>query len=94
MVVMEKEDYIRKAEKLLDQPAYKSIPTDPTTKYKNKLVSLLKTIRTGGGINEVTYTGHKISIDNFSTVGRDDQNLMRTIKEAPYIRVNNRNIGK
>ena len=34
-------------------------------------------------------TGHKISIDNFSIVGREDQNLMRTIKEALYIRVNN-----
>ena len=43
-------------------------------------------------------TGHKISIDNFSRVRREDQNLMRTIKEALYIRVNNpslnRNIGK
>ena len=43
-------------------------------------------------------TGHKISLDNFSIVGREDQNLMRTIKEALYIRVNNlflnRNIGK
>ena len=42
-------------------------------------------------------TGHKISIDNFSIWGRQDQNLMRTIKEALYIRVNNpslnRNIG-
>ena len=43
-------------------------------------------------------TGHKISIENFDIVGRDDKNLMRTIKEAIYIRVNdpslNRNIGK
>ena len=43
-------------------------------------------------------TGHKISIYNFSIVGREDQNLMRTIKEALYIRVNNpslnRNMGK
>ena len=43
-------------------------------------------------------SGHIISIDNFSIVGREDQNLMRTIKEALYIRVNNpslnRNIGK
>ena len=43
-------------------------------------------------------TGHKISIDNFSIVGREDQNLTRTIKEALYIMVNNpslnRNIGK
>ena len=43
-------------------------------------------------------TGHKISLENFHIVGREDQNLMRTIKEALYIRVNNpslnRNIGK
>ena len=36
---------ISKAEEFLDQPAYKPIPTDPITKYKNKLISLLKTIR-------------------------------------------------
>ena len=38
------------------------------------------------------------SIENFSIVGREEQNLMRAIKEAIYIRVNNpslnRNIGK
>ena len=43
-------------------------------------------------------SGHTVTIDNFSIVGREDQNLMRTIKEALYIRVNhpslNRNIGK
>ena len=43
-------------------------------------------------------TDHKVSIDNFSIVGREDQNLMRTIKEVLYIRVNNpslnRNIAK
>ena len=43
-------------------------------------------------------TGHHISIDNFSIVGREAQNLTRTIKEAIFIRVSelslNRNIGK
>ena len=43
-------------------------------------------------------TGHDITIQNFSIVGREDQNLIRAIKEAIYIRVNNpslnRNIGK
>ena len=42
-------------------------------------------------------SGHLVSLDNFSIVEREDQNLMRTIKEALYIRVNNpslnRNIG-
>ena len=43
-------------------------------------------------------TGHHVSLENFSIVGREEQNLMRAIKEALYIRVNNpslnRNIGK
>ena len=43
-------------------------------------------------------SGHQVTIDNFNIVGRDDQNLSRTIKEALYIRVNNpslnKNIGK
>ena len=42
-------------------------------------------------------SGH-VMIENFSILGREDQNLMRNIKESLYIRVNNpslnRNIGK
>ena len=34
-------------------------------------------------------TGHKISLETFGILGREDQNLMRTINEALYIRVNN-----
>ena len=43
-------------------------------------------------------TGHNVTLDNFSIVGREDQNLCRWIKETLYIRVNNpslnKNIGK
>ena len=43
-------------------------------------------------------TGYNVTLDNFSIVGREDQNLCRWIKEALYIRVNNpslnKNIGK
>ena len=43
-------------------------------------------------------TGHDTTIDNFCIVGMEDQNLIRAIKKAIYIRVNNpslnRNIGK
>ena len=43
-------------------------------------------------------TGHTTALDNFSIVGREDHHLLRLIKEAIYIRVNNpslnRNIGK
>ena len=55
LVVMNKEDYIKKTEDLLNQPTYKSIPSDPTTRYKNKLITLLKTIMAEGGINEAVY---------------------------------------
>ena len=43
-------------------------------------------------------TGHEVSLDNFSIVGREDLSMARTIREAMLIRVNdpslNRNIGK
>ena len=43
-------------------------------------------------------SGHNVTIDNFEIVGREGQNLLRTIKEVLYIRVNNpslnKNIGK
>ena len=43
-------------------------------------------------------SGHNININNFTIVGREDQNLTGAIKEALFIRVNdpflNRNIGK
>ena len=55
MVVMDRDDYNRKAEDTLHQPAYKPIPNDPTNKYKTKLISLLKSIKTEGGIDESTY---------------------------------------
>ena len=55
LVVMDKEQYINKAEELLDQPTYQTIPGDPTTRYKNKLINLLKTIKTEGGMSEALY---------------------------------------
>ena len=43
-------------------------------------------------------TGHELSLDNFSIVGREDQSIARAIKEEMLIRVNdpslNKNIGK
>ena len=46
----------------------------------------------------LTISGHNVTIDNFEIVGREGQNLLRTIKEALYIRINNpslnKNIGK
>ena len=46
----------------------------------------------------IQQTGHNPSSNNFNIIGREEQGLARTIKEAIYIRVNNptlsRNIGK
>ena len=55
MVVMDRDDYNTKAEELLHQPTYRPIPSDPTNKMKNKLITLLKKIKTEGGLSETTY---------------------------------------
>ena len=55
MVVMDRDDYNKKAEELLQQSAYRPIPHDPTNKLKSRLISLLKHIKTEGGMNEATY---------------------------------------
>ena len=39
-------------------------------------------------------TGHTPTLENFSIVGREDQNLMRIIKEAIFVRVNNPSLNK
>ena len=55
LVVMDKKDYIDKSEDLLSKSTYKILPSDPTTRHKNKLITLLKTIKTEDGIQENTY---------------------------------------
>ena len=56
LVVMDKPDYITKAQDLLDdKKTYREIPTDPTNKLKNKLISILKKIKADGGIEDQLY---------------------------------------
>ena len=38
--------------------------------------------------------GHTVTIDNFSIVEREDQNLVKIIKEALYIRVSNQSLNR
>ena len=52
MVVMDREDYDKKSEELLSQSTYRVLPSDPTTKQKNKLIAMLKTIKAEGGISD------------------------------------------
>ena len=74
---------------------------------KNTLVNLQEILQKGSKnikkapspiFDHCNIAGHNITINNFTIVGREDQNLTRAIKEALFIRVNdpslNRNIGK
>ena len=54
-VVMDKEDYIQKAESLLAQPAYRTIDRDPTSKIKAKLINTLRKIKEQKNIGEGMY---------------------------------------
>ena len=54
-VVIDKEDYIKKVEDLLEDNTYKKIAEDPTPKQKNKLISILRNIKTEGGLKEEVY---------------------------------------
>ena len=55
MVVLDTEDYIKKSEELLNQSTYNILSSDPTTTHKNRLISILKSIKSEGGIDNTTY---------------------------------------
>ena len=55
MVVLDKEDYINKAKDLLNTPAYKEIPKDPTNKIKAQLITKLRRIKKERKLDEGTY---------------------------------------
>ena len=56
LVVMDRSDYIKKAKELLqDSNTYKTIPSDPTNKLKNKLINKLKKIKTDTRMDDNTY---------------------------------------
>ena len=55
MVVMDKQEYINKAEELLAQLAYRTIPKDPTNKIKAHLISKLRRIKRDNNLHEGTY---------------------------------------
>ena len=42
----------------------------------------------------IQQTGHNPTTNNFNIIGREDQGLARTIKEAIYIRVNNPTLNR
>ena len=56
LVVMDRSNYIKKANELLQDPnTYRTIPSDPTNKPKNKLINKLRKIKTDTRMDEITY---------------------------------------
>ena len=55
LVVIDKQDYIKKVEDLLQESSYKMITDDPTAKQKSKLISIPKNIKAEGGLKDDLY---------------------------------------
>ena len=55
MVIMDRQDYINKANHLLNQSTYKSVAKDPTSSIKNKLINILKGVKTKTGLDSNTF---------------------------------------
>ena len=55
MVIMDRQDYINKANSLLNQNTYRVIPWDPTNTIQNKLISILKRVKNETGLDSLTY---------------------------------------
>ena len=55
MVIMDRQDYINKANSLLNQNTYRPIPQDPTNTIKKKLISILKRVKNQTGLDSSTY---------------------------------------
>ena len=55
MVIMDRQDYINKANHLLNQNTYRSITKDPTNSIKNKLINILKRVKNQTGLDSNTY---------------------------------------
>ena len=55
LVVTSKDDYISKSEELLNTTTYQKITEDPTNRQKTRLISILKSIKAEGGLNEESY---------------------------------------
>ena len=49
MVIMDRQDYINKANHLLNLNTYRSITKDTTNSIKNKLINILKRVKTKQG---------------------------------------------
>ena len=82
MVIMDKQDYINKAQALLqDTNTYKVLPKDPTSHLKNKLITLLKDIKQTGGLTTQKYK----QLYPTSAVPPSSMACPKSIKQAPLL---------
>ena len=80
MVIMDQQDYITKAQTLLqDTNTYKVLPKDPTSHLKNKLITLLKDIKQTGGLSTQKYK----QLYPTSAVPPSSMAYLKSIKQAP-----------
>ena len=73
LVVLDQEDYVKKAEELLSQTTYKKINNDPTNKHKNRLINLLKPSNQKGA-------SLKLYTENYIQQGQGCLNFMASPK--------------
>ena len=55
MVIMDRQDYINKANHLANQNTYRSIVKDPTNSIKNKVTNILKRVKSQTGLDSNSY---------------------------------------
>ena len=55
MVVMDREEYNNKVQELLNSPAYRSLPRDPTNKINAQLITKLRKIKKDSNLDEGMY---------------------------------------
>ena len=55
MVIMDRQDYISKANNLLSQNTYRSLQQNPSNTTNNKLINILKRVKSQTGLNNQTY---------------------------------------
>ena len=55
MVIMDRQDYINKANHLLNQNTYRSITKDPTSSIKNEVIMIFKRVKNQTGLDSNTY---------------------------------------
>ena len=82
MVVLDKEDYIKKADNLLEQSVYNTIDGDPTNSIKAKLIQILRRLKRETGMDEHTRPNTLPVVPLLSSMG-----YLKSIKTGTPLRV-------